>query len=153
MGEPSIGWAEVHELLGRWWYRYDEGDFDAMREMLTDDTEVRVRTDSGTTDFEDFIRADVAGIDDVMAWYREHRLDSPYPLRHHGTNIHITGSDATGTAFASYIYVTNVVGIMPGHLSSGVVSGVVRNDGGSPKFASMEVKLDMTESVNLRDRR
>src|SRR5829696_4354834 len=135
MNEPKIDLVQVQQLLGRWWYRYDEGDFDAMREMLTADTTVKVRTDSGTTDFEDFIRADVSGLDAVMAWYQEHRLDSPYPLRHHGTNIHLTGDGDGDVGFASYIYVNNVVGVMPGHLSSGVVSGAVRIDDGEPKFA------------------
>lgn len=143
--------AEVQELLGRWWFNYDNGNLDALPGLLTGDTRLKVRTDSGTTDFEDFIRAEAVGRDEVAAWHSQHRMDSPYPLRHNGANVHLTGGSGDEAAFASYIFVTQVEGIMPSPLSSGVVTGSVRREDGRLRFASMEVVLDMTPSVPFRD--
>ncbi len=29
--------AELDELLGRWWFNYEEGHFDVLRNLITDD--------------------------------------------------------------------------------------------------------------------
>ncbi len=81
--------AQLQDLVARWWWNYDEGNFDVLASLLTDDVHFSCRTDSGTTDYEEFVRADYSGRDAVMTWQKDHRLHSPYPLRHNGTNVHI----------------------------------------------------------------
>ena len=109
MIEPT----HVQELINRWWFAYDQADFEQLGELLTTDTRFVCRTDTGQTDFEEFVRADVSGRDDVMAWQTPHRTGSPDPLRHHGTNIHITSQNADEADFASYIFVSHIVGLEP----------------------------------------
>ena len=36
---------------------------------------------------------ELRGRDTVMEWLSEHRKQSPYPLRHHATNVYRTGTD------------------------------------------------------------
>jgi hypothetical protein len=74
-----------------------------------EDVHFTVRTDTGKTDFEEFVNADVHGKADVMHWQREHRLDSPSPLRHNGTNVHLAGTRGENALFQSYIFVTQIV--------------------------------------------
>ena len=81
--------AQMQDLVARWWWNYDEGNFDVLASLLTEDAHFSCRTDSGTTDYEEFVRADVTGRDAVMAWQTDHRLNSPYPLRHNGSNVHV----------------------------------------------------------------
>ncbi len=50
--------AAVQDLVARWWWNYDEGNFDVLTLLLTDDVHFSCRTDSGTTDYEEFVRAD-----------------------------------------------------------------------------------------------
>ena len=83
---------EVQELIGRWWFTYDQGLFEQLDSLLTDDVHFTVRSDTGKTEYEEFITANVHGKSDVMIWHAEHRLDSPSPLRHNGTNVHLTGT-------------------------------------------------------------
>ncbi|MHB1138007.1 MAG: nuclear transport factor 2 family protein [Microthrixaceae bacterium] len=149
----DITLPDVQDLLARWWFNYDNGTFAQLPGLLTDDTRLQVRTDSGTTDYEEFVRADVSGRDDVMAWQRQHRLDSPYPLRHNGTNVHLTGTDGDDVRFASYLHVTQVESVLPVGVSSAIVTGSVRRVEGTVQFASMEVVLDMTSSVTYREAR
>jgi SnoaL-like domain len=146
-----VSFAEVQELVSRWWFSYDEGQFDKLSEILTEDVHFTVRTDTGKTDYEEFVTADVSGKSDVMAWQTEHRLDSPYPLRHNGTNVHLTGTDGEDALFASYIFVTQIVDGLVSNLSTGVVTGSVRQDGGVPKLASLNVILDTEPSRTLRE--
>lgn len=149
----DITLADVQDLLARWWFNYDNGTFAELPELLTEDTQLKVRTDSGTTDYEEFVRADVSGRDDVMAWQRQHRLDSPYPLRHNATNVHLVGVDGQDVRFASYLFVTQVESVLPVGVSSAVVTGSVRRVDGKVRFASMDVTLDMTTSVTYREAR
>jgi SnoaL-like domain len=76
MTDATIDIATVHELVGRWWLNYDEGEFEVLTRLLTDDAHFSCRTDTGTTDYEEFVRADIQGRGDVMAWQTQHRLDS-----------------------------------------------------------------------------
>ena len=62
----TIDGAAVHELLGRWWFNYDEGNFDVLAELLTEDAHFTCRTDTGTTDYEEFVRSDLRGRAEVM---------------------------------------------------------------------------------------
>ena len=116
----SIDGAAVHELLGRWWFNYDEGNFDALAELLTDDAHFTCRTDTGTTDYEEFVRSDLRGRAEVMAWQTDHRINSPYPLRHNAANVHVVEHHGDEATFASYIFVTQIVeGVAP--LSTAIV--------------------------------
>ena len=147
-----IAVAEVHELVGRWWFSYDAADFDELRRLLTDDATFRCRTDTGNADWEEFVRADLTGADQVMAWMSEHRLGSPDPLRHNATNIHLTERADDAASFESYISVTQIVAGMPSPLSSGIVRGSVRAAGDELRIADLQLILDTLESVPLSDR-
>ena len=138
--------AEVADLVGRWWWNYDEGNFEVLRELLTDDVHFTCRTDSGQTDFEEFVRADVRGREAVMSWQIPHRINSPYPLRHNGTNVHITERRGQEASFASYIHVTQIVGGQVANLSSGVVLGAARRGGSSVLLSELHVVLDTRTS-------
>ena len=147
MIDPSA----VQDLVGRWWWNYDEGHFDVLRELLTDDAHFTCRTDSGTTDYEEFVRADYSGRDAVMAWQTDHRLHSPYPLRHNGTNVHVVDQAGDEATFASYLFVSQIVGgVAP--LSTAIVQGRVRAEAGSLRLAALHVVLDTTDSVVFADR-
>jgi hypothetical protein len=141
-----IGPAEVVDLVGRWWWNYDEGNFEVLRQLLTDDVHFTCRTDSGETDFEEFVRADVQGRDTVMAWQIPHRLNSPYPLRHNATNVHVTQDHGEEVSFASYIHVTHVVAAQVANLSSGVVLGAARRCRSVVCLSELHVILDTTTS-------
>jgi SnoaL-like domain len=148
----AIPAAEVLELVGRWWWNYDEAQFDVLTDLLTDDAQFTCRTDTGKTDYEEFVNADISGRDDVMAWQREHRLDSPYPLRHNGTDVHITERRNNEADFASYIFVTQIVDGAVSNLSTAIVRGTVRHDDGTLRLAALHVTLDTQNSTTLRER-
>jgi hypothetical protein len=143
--------AAVQDLVARWWWNYDEGNFDVLASLLTEDAHFSCRTDSGTTDYEEFVRVDVTGRDAVMAWQTDHRLNSPYPLRHNGTNVHIVEQRDDEATFSSYIFVSQIAGgVSP--LSTAIVNGRVRRQGDALRLAKLEVVLDTRESVLFRDR-
>jgi hypothetical protein len=144
--------AEVNELMGRWWFTYDQGHFDEMAPLLTGDVHFSCRTSSGATAFEEFVRSDNRGRDEVMAWQREHRLDSPYPLRHMGLNLHITGQRGDDVAFSSYIFVTQIVAGAVSNLSTAIVNGAARREDGALRLSELEVVLDTDDSVVFRTR-
>jgi hypothetical protein len=143
--------AALQDLVARWWFNYDEGNFDVLAALLTDDARFRCRTDTGTTDFEEFVRADVSGRDEFLRWQAAHRLDSPYPLRHHGTNVHIVEQRGTEATFASYIHVTQVVDLQVTTVPAGIVRGAVRDDDGALRICDLEVVLDTMTSQLFRD--
>ena len=144
--------AAVQDLVGRWWWNYDEGHFDVLAGLLTDDMHFSCRTDTGATEFEDFVRCDRTGRDDVMAWQTQHRIDSPYPLRHNGTNVHVLERRHDEATFSSYIVVTHIVEGAVANLSTGIVNGAVRSEGGTLRIARLEVVLDTQHSVPFRER-
>ena len=148
----TIAISDVLELVGRWWWNYDEAHFDVLTDLLADDAHFTCRTDTGKTDYEEFVNADVRGRDDVMAWQREHRLDSPYPLRHNGTDVHITERRDNEADFASYIFVTQIVDGGVSNLSTAIVRGTVRHDGGALRLAALHVALDTESSTTQRER-
>jgi hypothetical protein len=88
-----------------------------------------------------------------MRWQTEHRLDSPYPLRHHMTNFHTTATDGDVIRFRHYLAVTQVQDISPTPLPGGVVVGAITDRGQGPKIADLVVILDTSDSVPLRDLR
>jgi hypothetical protein len=142
---------EVQELISRWWFAYDQGQFDELDLLVTEDVHFTVRTDTGKTDFEEFVNADVHGKVDVMIWQTEHRLDSPSPLRHNGTNVHLAGTHGEDVLFRSYIFVTQIVGGQVSNLSTGIVTGSVRSAADQLKISSLHVVLDTEGSRTLRD--
>ena len=143
--------AHVQDLVARWWWNYDEGHFDVLAGLLTDDVHFSCRTDTGTTDYEEFVRADYRGRDAVMAWQTDHRLHSPYPLRHNGTNVHLVEQRSDEARFSSYIFVSQIVGgVSP--LSTAIVNGRVRREGDTLLLAELEVVLDTMESKPFDER-
>ncbi len=132
--------------MGKWWFNYDEGNFETLSQLLTEDAHFTVRTDSDDVAWAEFARADVRGRDAVMEWQVEHRQNSPYPLRHHGVNVHVVEQHDGEAFFAMYIYVTQVMNEMPASLPSGVVRGKVRQDDEDLLIASMDVILDTMTS-------
>jgi SnoaL-like domain len=136
----------VADLLGKWWFNYDEGDFDVLTSLLTDDVHFTCRTDTDTVSWAEFARADVSGRDTVMRWQTEHRRNSPYPLRHNGTNVHIVEQLGDEATFASYIHVTHVVDESPAGIPGGIVRGRVRNDGGVLRISELAIVLDTMNS-------
>jgi len=142
--------AAMQELVGRWWVNYDEGRFDELTRPLADDVHFTCRTDTGATDYEEFVRCDLIGRDAVMAWQRQHRLDSPYPLRHNSTNVHVVDRRGDEASFCSYIFVTQIAGGVS-NLSTGLVEGAVRREGEELRLAALHVVLDTMTSTPLRE--
>jgi hypothetical protein len=144
--------SAVQQLLARWWFNYDAGNFDVLGDLLTRDTRFTCRSDTGETEYEEFVRADVRGHDEVLAWQTDHRRNSPYPLRHNGTNVHLTASGDDEAAFASYLFVTHVVDSAITNLSTAVCTGTVRVEDGVARLAELHVVLDTMNSEVFADR-
>jgi SnoaL-like protein len=139
--------SAVQNLIAGWWFDYDQGDFEAWPGYFTADAHFSCRSDSGHAPYEDFIRADVTGCDRVVAWQADHRRDSPYPLRHNATDVHITASRPGEADFRSYIFVTQIVGGAVSNLSTGICLGTARQEpGGAVRLADLRIVLDTTDS-------
>lgn len=147
-----ITWAEVSELMGRWWVDYDEGDFDALRSMVSDDARLTCRSATGTSAYEEFITADISGIDEFMNWQIAHRTGSPYPLRHVGSNLHLVERSEDSASFRSYITVTHMVGGAPTLLPAGMANGRVARVRDELRLAELNVVLDTEDSVLFSER-
>lgn len=91
------------------------------------------------------------GRDAVIQWLSQHRMQSPYPLRHHATNIHRVGADGDVTRARFYILVNQIANFVPFAVSSGVVNVAVRRGDDGLQFSEMDVVLDATNSVLLAD--
>lgn len=143
----AFGPTEVTQLVSSWWFHYDEWDPIALRSLVTEDFSFKCRSDTGATPYEDFIRVEVTGVEDVMAWQEKHRYASPYPLRHNSSNIVVSEGDGSTLGFRSYILVTKIVDGRPYALSSGSVSGSARPVENRLLLSSMEVVLDTREST------
>jgi 3-phenylpropionate/cinnamic acid dioxygenase small subunit len=147
----SLDLSAVQNLVSAWWFDYDQGTFDAWPGYFTTDAHFSCRSDSGQTPFEDFIRADLMGRDDIVAWQVDHRRDSPYPLRHNATNVHITETRPGEADFRCYLFVTQIVSGAVSNLSSGRCLGTVRREGDGVRLADLRVVLDFTESQPFRE--
>ena len=124
--------ADVQQLILKWWFAYDNALFDEWPGMWSADAHFSCRTDTGTTDYEEFVNADAVGRDAVIAWQTDHRMHSPHPLRHNGQNVHLVRADDATADFRSYIWVTQIVGGSPSPLSTAIVHGsVVRRGRGA----------------------
>ncbi|WP_068165461.1 hypothetical protein [Rhodococcus phenolicus] len=151
MNDSVITPETVTALVAAWWFHYDEWNPEALRVLMTDDIAFSCASDTGATDYEDFIRVDLRGADAVMSWKEDHRHNSPYPLRHNGTNVFISERGDDGVSFASYIFVTKIVEGRPFNVSSGIVRGTVRATDTGPAFSRVDVVLDTQESVRYCD--
>ena len=49
--------ADVHELVSHWWFAYDNAIYDEWADMFTDDVHFTCRTDTGKTNYEEFVNA------------------------------------------------------------------------------------------------
>jgi 3-phenylpropionate/cinnamic acid dioxygenase small subunit len=139
--------AAVVNLVYGWWFDYDQGNFEDWPAYFTADAHFSCRTDTGQTAYEEFVRADVHGREALLAWQEDHRRHSPYPLRHNGTNVHVTSAGANGADFRSYIFVTQIVDGQVSNLSTARVTGRVRMENGSLRLAALHVVLDTADSV------
>jgi hypothetical protein len=141
----------AHELIHRWWFNYDEGNLDVLQSLLTEDAHLISRTETGQHPFEEFIRSDSQGRELVMAWTKDHRAHSPYPLRHNSVNIHVTAERGDELDLESYLFVTQIVDRTPSALSSGLVHLTLRLTPDGYRIARKEVVLDSIESAPFQD--
>jgi hypothetical protein len=147
----DITLSELQEFIAGFWYLYDEAHYDDLAATYAEDVHYVTRSDSGVSPFEELMSPDIRGRDAVMAWLIEHRKESPYPLRHHATNVHRTASDGVVTKARFYILVNQIASFVPFAVSSGVVDVGVRRDASGLVFTDMEVVLDTQNSVLLSE--
>ena len=147
----EITLPELQEFIAGFWYHYDEAHYDELAASYADDVHYLTRSDSGASPFEDLMSPELHGRDAVMEWLSDHRKQSPYPLRHHATNVHRTGTDGNITRARFYILVNQIANFVPFAVSSGVVNVGVRRGVTGLVFSEMDVVLDATNSVLLSE--
>jgi hypothetical protein len=147
----DISLAELQELVAEFWFHYDEAHYDALAARYAENVRYVTRSDSGASPFEELMSPDLHGRAAVMEWLSEHRQQSPYPLRHHATNVHRTGTDGEVTRVRFYIFVNQIVNYVPLVVSSGVANVAVRRGAQGLEFTEMEIILDTTYSVPLSE--
>ena len=147
----DITLPELQEFIGSFWFHYDEAHYDELAASYAEDVHYLTRSDSGASPFEDLMSPELYGRDAVMEWMSDHRKQSPYPLRHHATNVHRTGTDGDVTRARFYILVNQIANFVPFAVSSGVVNVGVRREATGLVFTEMEVVLDATDSVLLSE--
>ena len=136
----------AHELVHQWWFNYDEGNFDALERMLSDDCHLSSRTELGTHPHEAFIRSDSRGRDSALAWTKDHRRHSPYPLRHNASNVHVVAERGDEIDLESYLFVTQIVDRRPSTLSSGLVHFTLVREPDGYRIRRKDVVLDSIAS-------
>ena len=148
----DITLPEVQEFIAGFWYHYDEAHFDELAARYRRRDGVPEPKRSGASPFEELMSPELHGRDAVMEWLSEHRKQSPYPLRHHATNIHRTGIDGDVTNARFYIFVNQIANFVPFAVSSGVVEVGVRRGAAtvwcSPRWRSSSTP---TNSVLLSE--
>ena len=144
--KPVPALPDVQNLLAGWWFDYDQGNFDVWPRYFTDDAHFACRTDSQATSFEEFVTVDLKGRDAVLAWNTEHRSQSPYPLRHNGTNVHLVSDENGSARFRSYIFVTQIVAGAVAPLASGICLGTARQERDDLRLSELRLMLDFTDS-------
>lgn len=150
----DISLAELQEFIASFWYHYDEAHYEELATSYAEDVHYLTRSDSGASPFEELMSPELSGRDAVMEWLSEHRKQSPYPLRHHATNLHRTGGDGPDdgvTRARFYIFVNQIANFVPFAVSSGVVNVGVRRGVRGLEFTEMDVVLDATNSVLLSE--
>lgn len=153
----EITLPEVQEFIARFWYHYDQGQFDVLAGFIADEMEYVSRSDSGTCPFEELLAAELHGGADTLAWLRQHRDENPYPLRHHATNVFRTGTESGSqgevTKVRFYLYVNQVTNNVPFDVSSGVVDAGIRRTDNGLVFTSLTVILDAEDSIPFAEHR
>jgi hypothetical protein len=139
----------AHEFIHRYWYTYDEGHLEVLAGFLTDDCHLSSRTETGQHPFEEFIRSDNQGRDAAMAWTKDHRRHSPYPLRHNATNVHVVAERGDELDVESYLLVTQIVDRKPSTLSSGLVHWTLQLTDDGYRVLRKDVVLDSIESAEF----
>jgi len=86
-----------------------------------------------------------------MAWTREHRKHSPYPLRHHAANVHVVAERGDEIDLESYLFVTQIVDRKPSTLSSGLVHFTLLRTADGYRIRRKAVVLDSIESAPFHD--
>jgi SnoaL-like domain len=147
----DITLADLQEFIAGFWYHYDEAHYDELAQRYAEDVHYVTRSDSGASPFEELMSPELHGRDAVMEWLSDHRKQSPYPLRHHATNVHRTGADGEITRARFYLFVNQVVNYVPFAVSSGVANVAVRRGADGLEFTEMQVTLDTTYSVLLSE--
>lgn len=145
----EITQPELQEFVAGFWYHYDEAHYDELAARYADDVRYLTRSDSGASPFEDLMSPELRGRDAVMDWLSQHREQSPYPLRHHATNVHRTGTDGGLTRARFYILVNQIVNYVPFAVSSGVANIAVQRGARGLEFTEMDIVLDTTYSVPM----
>jgi len=141
----------AHELIHRWWFCHDEGRLDVIETLMTEDCHTSSRTELGAHPFEEFIRADCHGRSAAMAWLKEHRRLSPYPLRHHAANVHLVAERDDELDLASYLFVTQIIKLRPSTLSSGLVNWTLAATDDGYRVRRQDVVLDSIESAPFHE--
>jgi hypothetical protein len=141
----------AHELVHRWWFNYDEGNLDVLAGLVTDDCHLSSRTETGQHPHEEFIRSDSRGRETALAWTKEHRRHSPYPLRHNGLNVHVTAERGDEIDLESYLFVTQIVDRTPSPLSSGLVHWTLVRTPDGYRVRRQDVVLDSIESAPFHE--
>lgn len=147
----DITLSELQEFLAGFWYDYDEANYDAMAAAHSEDVHYRTRSDSGASPFEELMSPELHGREAVIEWLSDHRRQSPYPLRHHATNIHRTGTDGDGVRVRFYIFVNQIANFVPFAVSSGIGNVTVRRGATGLEFTDVDMVLDTTNSVLLSE--
>ena len=141
----------AHEFINRYWLTYDEGHLDVLEGFLTEDCHVRSHTETGEHPFEEFIRSDNQGREATMAWTKEHRKHSPYPLRHHAANIFVVAERGDEIDLESYLFVTQIIERKPSTLSSGIVHWTLKLTDDGYRVHRKDVVLDSIASAPFQD--
>ena len=139
------------DTLNRWYVNYDEGRFDVLEQLVTDDADFSSRSDTGKHPLEASFRCHVVGRGAALAWTREHRLKSPYPLRHNIMNAYLAATRADEIDLEAYMFVTTIVDGRPYPMSSGLCRVTVRSSGDEYRLAAKHVVLDTLLSVPFRE--
>lgn len=147
----DITLSELQEFIAEFWFHYDEADYAELAAAHSTDVRYLTRSESGASPFEELMSPELHGREAVMEWLTEHRKQSPYPLRHHATNIHRTGTDGEVTRVRFYIFVNQITNFVPFAVSSGVANVAVRRGACGLEFTDVEVVLDTTNSVLLSE--
>ncbi|OBK19319.1 nuclear transport factor 2 family protein [Mycobacterium asiaticum] len=148
----DIALPELQEFIAGFWYHYDEARYEELASRYADDIRYVSRSDSGASPFEELMSPELRGREAVMQWLTEHREQSPYPLRHHTTNLHRIGSEGDVTRARFYLLVNQIANYVPFAVSSGVAEVSVRRGARGLEFTEMDVILDTTNSVLLSER-
>jgi hypothetical protein len=147
----DITLPELQEFIAGFWNNYDEAHYDELAQCYAEDMRYMTRSDSGASPFEELMSPELRGRDAIMEWLSDHRKQSPYPLRHHATNVHRTGADGEITRARFYIFVNQVANFVPFAVSTGVANVGVRRGANGLEFTDMDIVLDTTNSVPLSE--